>query len=278
MVSDINYWSKVIKRLILLALTIILMFICFKLSVFYMPFLVSFVLALLLEPVIKLLMKKFKWTRRISSIFVIVLAILAIVSILVWGIITLFSEANNLIENSEVYYNNAKGLVEKFTSNVNILGRMPEDLKATIETIENNLVNNAKESLTNILNGFTNWVKSVPDIILAIFFSVMSLYFVCTDKIYMIDQLEHHLPELWMKKLTKHLREIAKALGEYLRAEATLIFVSFIISLIGLTIYDFMGLNIEFPLLVALGIGFVDALPILRFWNCNGSMGHYKFT
>ena len=58
MVSDINYWSKVIKRLILLALTIILMFICFKLSVFYMPFLVSFVLALLLEPVIKLLMKK----------------------------------------------------------------------------------------------------------------------------------------------------------------------------------------------------------------------------
>ncbi len=278
MVSDINYWSKVIKRLILLALTIILMFICFKLSVFYMPFLVSFVLALLLEPVIKLLMKKFKWTRRISSIFVIVLAILAIVSILVWGIITLFSEANNLIENSEVYYNNAKGLVEKFTSNVNILDRMPEDLKATIETIENNLVNNAKESLTNILNGFTNWVKSVPDIILAIFFSVMSLYFVCTDKIYMIDQLEHHLPELWMKKLTKHLREIAKALGEYLRAEATLIFVSFIISLIGLTIYDFMGLNIEFPLLVALGIGFVDALPILRFWNCNGSMGHYKFT
>ena len=278
MVSDINYWSKVIKRLILLALTIILMFICFKLSVFYMPFLVSFVLALLLEPVIKLLMKKFKWTRRISSIFVIVLAILAIVSILVWGIITLFSEANNLIENSEVYYNNAKGLVEKFTSNVNILDRMPEDLKATIETIENNLVNNAKESLTNILNGFTNWVKSVPDIILAIFFSVMSLYFVCTDKIYIIDQLEHHLPELWMKKLTKHLREIATALGEYLRAEATLIFVSFIISLIGLTIYDFMGLNIEFPLLVALGIGFVDALPILRFWNCNGSMGHYKFT
>ena len=183
MVSDINYWSKVIKRLILLALTIILMFICFKLSVFYMPFLVSFVLALLLEPVIKLLMKKFKWTRRISSIFVIVLAILAIVSILVWGIITLFSEANNLIENSEVYYNNAKGLVEKFTSNVNILDRMPEDLKATIETIENNLVNNAKESLTNILNGFTNWVKSVPDIILAIFFSCNASSIIITSLI-----------------------------------------------------------------------------------------------
>ena len=69
---------------------------------------------------------------------------------------------------------------------------------------------------------FTNWVKSVPDIILAIFFSVMSLYFVCTDKIYMIDQLEHHLPELWMKKAnqafkrdSKSFRRIFKSRGNF---------------------------------------------------------------
>ena len=38
--------------------------------------------------------------------------------------------------------------------------------------------------------------------------------------------------------------------------------VSFVISLIGLYIFKIIGLNIEYPLLVALGIGFVDALPI----------------
>jgi len=75
MVSDINYWSKVLKRLLILALTIGLILICFKLSVFYMPFLVSFVLALLLEPIIKFFMKKFKWTRRFSAIIIIVITI-----------------------------------------------------------------------------------------------------------------------------------------------------------------------------------------------------------
>ena len=263
MVSDVNYWSKVVKRIFILALTIGLILICFKLSVFYMPFLVSFVLALLLEPIIRFFMKKFKWTRRFSAIFVMIIAILIIVGILVWGVVTLFSEANNLLDSSEMYYNKAKEFINNATQNINIMDRIPEELRTSIQNVENNVVTSITDWITGVLTSITNWIMEVPNIILAVFFSIMSLYFLCTDKIYMIDQLEHHLPETWMKKLTKHLKGIIKALGEYLRAEATLIFISFVISLIGLTIYSMIGLNIPFPLLAALGIAFVDALPIL---------------
>lgn len=263
MVSDVNYWSKVVKRIFILALTIGLILICFKLSVFYMPFLVSFVLALLLEPIIRFFMKRFKWTRRFSAIFVMIIAILIIVGILVWGVVTLFSEANNLLDSSEMYYNKAKEFINNATQNINIMDRIPEELRTSIQNVENNVVTSITDWITGVLTGITNWIMEVPNIILAVFFSIMSLYFLCTDKIYMIDQLEHHLPETWMKKLTKHLKGIIKALGEYLRAEATLIFISFIISLIGFTIYSMIGLNMPFPLLAALGIAFVDALPIL---------------
>ena len=60
-----------------------------------------------------------------------------------------------------------------------------------------------------------------------------------------------------------HIKEIASTLGAYLKAQIILILISFIISVIGLYIFKYIGLNIEFPLLVALAIGFVDALPIL---------------
>ena len=228
-----------------------------------MPFLVSFVLALLLEPIIRFFMKKFKWTRRFSAIFVMIIAILIIVGILVWGVVTLFSEANNLLDSSEMYYNKAKEFINSATQNMNVMDRIPEELRTSIQNVENNVVTSITDWITGVLTSITNWIMEVPNIILAVFFSIMSLYFLCTDKIYMIDQLEHHLPETWMKKLTKHLKGIIKALGEYLRAEATLIFISFVISLIGLTIYSMIGLNIPFPLLAALGIAFVDALPIL---------------
>ena len=263
MVSDMNYWSKVLKRILILALTIGLILICLKLSVFYMPFLVSFVLALLLEPIIRFFMKKWKWTRRLSAIFVMVVAILLIVGLLVWGVVTVFSEANNLLDSSEMYYNKAKEIIDNMTQNMNILDRIPQELRTSLETVQNNIMETVTNGITNVLTGITNWIMEIPNLLLSIFFSVMALYFLCTDKIYMIDQLEHHLPETWMKRLTKHIREIAKALGEYLRAEATLIFISFVISLIGLTIFSMTGLNIEYPLLAALGIGFIDALPIL---------------
>lgn len=110
----------------------------------------------------------------------------------------------------------------------------------------------------------------------------LALYFICTDKVYIIDQMEHHLPEIWVKKLYKHLKEIITALGKYLKAQALLILISFIISVIGLYIFKIAGLNVKYPLLYALGIGFVDALPIFGSGSvmipwaiisaCNGDM------
>ena len=62
--------------------------------------------------------------------------------------------------------------------------------------------------------------------------------------------MEHHLPEIWVKKLYKHLKEIITALGKYLKAQALLILISFIISVIGLYIFKIAGLNVKYPLLL----------------------------
>ena len=78
----------------------------------------------------------------------------------------------------------------------------------------------------------------------------------------MIDQLEHHLPETWVKRIGIHLKAIVKSIGGYLKAELILVVISFFISLVGLYIFYFLGWNIQFPLIIALGIAFVDALPI----------------
>jgi len=71
------------------------------------------------------------------------------------------------------------------------------------------------------------------------------------------------MPKSWVRRVGRHVREITQTLGAYLKAEITLVFVSFIISLAGFYIFMFAGLNIKYPLLIALVIAFVDALPIL---------------
>ena len=97
MVVELGYFTKVLKRIGIIAISVIVLILLFKLSVFYMPFLVAFILALTLEHPIRFFMKKFGFKRRTSSIIIFLIAIAIITGLLVWGISTLVSEASNLM-------------------------------------------------------------------------------------------------------------------------------------------------------------------------------------
>ena len=106
-------------------------------------------------------------------------------------------------------------------------------------------------------------ITKIPEIAICVGITILALYFICVDKIYILDQIEYHLPKVWVKRLSTHLKDLIQTLGGYLKAQATLILVSFVISLVGLYILAFLNFNVQYPLLMALFIGFVDALPIL---------------
>ena len=70
MVVDMGYWTKVSKRIIVLILTIIGIYLAFKLAIFYMPFLIAFIISLLIEPLIKFVNKKTKLTKCGKSMLI----------------------------------------------------------------------------------------------------------------------------------------------------------------------------------------------------------------
>ena len=263
MIIDMNYWSKVFRKLLVFGFSILGIYLGFKLAVFYIPFLVAFTLSLLIEPIIKLLMKHFNIKRKTSAIIVFIIVLTILISLLVWGIISLISESSNLLNSLNFYVEKISIKINEILSRIDLTKfNLSNEIKNTLQNSGNELLKDATSWAKNVLTGLLNLITSIPTIGIYVVITILSLYFICTDKIYMIDQLEHHMPEIWVKKLTKHLREITKSLGSYLRAQVTLILISFVISLIGLCLFKWFGFNVEFPLLAALGIAFVDALPI----------------
>lgn len=264
MPKEAKYWTGVVKRIFLVILAVILTFIAFKLAIFYMPFLIAFIISLIIEPLIKKIMKSFKITRRLSSIIVFIITFGIIIGILSWGIATIVSESSNLLSDFNNYYDNiyfqVQKLLEKFNS---VKLRFSKEMIDIIEKNSFTILDNISNYFQNFLIGIVNGIKLIPCIMIYVGVTILALYFICTDKIYMLDELEHHLPEKWMKELSMHIRELIKVLGGYLKAQVSLILISFIISLIGLYIMYFAGLKVGFPLIIALGITFVDALPIL---------------
>lgn len=263
MVIDFNYWTKVARKIIIIIATFILIYLSAKLAIFYMPFLIAFIISLMLEPLIRFLMRKFKFKRKQSSIIVIVFIMGLIIGLLIWGISSLISEGSALLNNLNEYVEAATKQIQNAIAKINIKNlNIPDSVLATIENSSKDLLNTVVTWLQGFVKSVLNFITSIPTIGIYLSITFLSLYFICSDKVYMIDQLEHHLPEIWVKKIYKHIKDLVKVLGGYLKAEATLILISFIISLIGLYIFHFIGMNIKYPLLYAIAIGFVDALPI----------------
>ena len=263
MIMDMHYWSKVFKKILILLLSIIGIYLAFKLAIFYMPFLIAFILSLLIEPIIRFLMKHFKFTRKASSILVFVVALGIIIGLLAWGIVTLITESSNLLEGLNGYFSKISIQFQNLVSGFDMSKfAIPQEFLQVLQNAGNDLLATVSEWAKDALNGLLNVITSIPTIAIYTVVSIIALYFICTDKIYMLDQVEHHLPEIWVKRLGKHVREIIHSLGCFLKAEAILVLASFIVCLIGLYIFQFIGMSVEYPLLASLGIGFVDALPI----------------
>lgn len=276
MIFDVSYWTRVFKRILYVVFILLGLYIGLKLSVFYMPFLVAFIISLMVEPAIKFIMRKTNLTRRTSSIIIFVIVSLIILGTLTWLIITLFSESSSLLQGLNNYFDKAYIQFQSLISTFNYDKiHLSSEVLSVIENSTEDLLTTASNWLRGALTGLINFITSLPSIAICIGITVVALYFICVDKIYILDQIEYHLPKVWVKKIRVHLRDLIDSLGGYLKAEATLILVSFIVSLIGLYILEFSGFNVQYPLLMALFIGFVDALPILRIRNSNDSMGYF---
>ena len=264
MSEDLRYIYSILKKAINIGLFIIAIYLGIKLAIFYMPFLIAFIISLLIEPLIRYLMKKTKLSRRISSIIIFILVFAILIGSIIWGISALISESTNLLQTLNLYLDKAYTSVQSMFQKLNVTQiKISSNILDIAQDTSRELLLKASTWLTNFLTKLINGVTALPTIGIYTVITILSLYFISTDKIYILDLMEHHMPKKWVEKLATHLREITKSLGGYLKAEATLVLVSFIISLIGLYIFKLIGMNVKYPLLIALGIGFIDALPIL---------------
>lgn len=268
-------YKNILKKVGSLIIIFIILVIAAKLFVFYIPFLIAYIISLLVEPIIKWLHKKTDLSRKVSSIFILVTVFLVLIGFISWGTISLISESTNLLGALNTYLEKAikaiNGLVEKIDMDKLAIS---DDIKQMIQSSASEVLNKAIDFVKNTLTNFLEYLKSIPTIAIYVVITILATYFITSDKFYIWDRLEHHVPKKILGKISVKVEKITTSLGSYLKAEMILIGISFVIVLMGLNIFYLMGMNVGYPLLMALFIGFVDALPILRFWNSNGSLEH----
>lgn len=256
--------KTILKKVFWLILVFLLFILAGKLFMFYVPFLIAYIISVMVEPLIKWLHKKTNLSRKTSSIFVLVTVFASLIGFLVWGIFTLISESTNLLGALNTYFEKAVEWVNWLLQKVD-MDKLPlsNDIKELIQSTSSDIFNQVIDFIKNTLTNLLEGLKSVPTIVIYAVITILATYFITSDKIYIWDRMEHHIPKKILGKISTKVEKIIKSLSGYLKAEIKLIGISFVIVLMGLNIFYLMGMNVGYPLLMALFVGFVDALPIL---------------
>ncbi len=258
-----NYLS-ILKKCVIGILIIVSFLLIFKLTIFYIPFLIAYIISIIVDPAIKFVSKKTTISRKISSIIVLVTIFSLIATLLIWGIVRLASETTNLLGGLNTYLEKAISFVTELTSKFDLSKiNVSSEVINIFENTTTDYLNTITKYLKEILNKVLNYITSLPNMFVNIIITILATYFITSDKFYILDRMEHHLSKKMVGKITKHAKEITSSLGGYLRAEILLSIITFMVVLTGLNIFYLIGMEVDYPILMAIVIGFIDALPIL---------------
>lgn len=225
----------------------------------FMPFILGYVFSLVINPLADKLQKRFKLPRGISAILVIILTVGifgGIITGIVWKII---SEIRSLYTHYPQIYADAVALWEDISTRFSdIYIKMPDNVQEVLD----NLGQQALSSVTAFFNQTPvveragNFAKALPGIFIALIVFFLSLYFMITDAKGVSVFLHKIVSEKTLSKLANIRTELKKYMGGYVKAQAIIMSIAFAVVFVGLSI-----LNVNYALLIALGIAVFDALP-----------------
>lgn len=258
-----RYYSRILFKTVVLVFTLVILFLAYKLAMFYVPFIIAFLIATMIEPLIKFFMNKCKLKRKASASISLILVVLIIGSLLAVLISAIISESKVLLTNlnssMDDVYNWGLGLINNF-ANGNFV--IPNDWISVIQDSLGSILEVVKNVVYSFATGIINFAGQVPGAITYTVITILAIIFMCFDRDYVKKLLKDQIPKKWLEKANEIVVKSLKIIWNYIKAEAKLSLLCFILVTIGLCIFNLCGLNIEYVAIMAILIGFVDLLPL----------------
>ena len=257
-------YAKLLVNLLLWAAGIVLLFtVVPRLLLFFLPLVIGWILAILANPLVRLMEKRFRIVRRHGSMLIIITAIALVVLVLYLIIARLGGEIVGFIYAFPETY---ARMGEEFTQiGKNLSGvyeQLPDGLQAGLASLGTQFDSYMGASVEEIgrptVTAAGNFAKNLPSYLLGVVFVILSAYFFIADRERIMKFFRENVPENIQKTFLIATDSIKNAVGGYFKAQFKIMGVVFLILLVG-----FAVLGIRFAVLIAFLTAFLDFLPFL---------------
>jgi len=223
------------------------------------PFFFGLLIALIMEPLIRLMVDKLKWKRWVASLLCLLLFIIATGSLGVWIISTLIRQMTAFVTSAPVH-------VEEMVSRVNDatatwMARLDEILPEAWQMPD--MQEMIVPAITTLFGGemldqALIFATGVPNFLVGLVLALVSAYFFMADRWLIFKTVRNSCPPWLIGHMSQTRAGLSRAVGGYFRAQYILMAMVGIISITGLLI-----LRSPYPLLLGLLLAAVDFVPIL---------------
>lgn len=229
----------------------------------FAPFLLAFLAAWALSPLVRWLHGKLGLSRNILSLALLLL-VFAALGALLWSLFTgILREVVSLAGNWEALVASLQSVVDRlgvlFSRG---MAHLPASARATADSLVEQffqwLETVIPRFLTAVVDKGTSLVTALPSFAVASIVFVMACYFIVSDFPHLRTSLVDRLPQGPRYVLSLVRRAVSAGFGGYIRAELILSAGVFVILLAG-----FFLIHQPYALLLALALAVLDFIPIL---------------
>ncbi|GAE92988.1 hypothetical protein JCM21714_2017 [Gracilibacillus boraciitolerans JCM 21714] len=255
----------------LLLVLSLFVFLVYLIIQYLFPFVLACIFTLILLPIIRFLHKIFKIPYTLSCGITIFIAIL--INLLLFFIAG-FELLQGIIYLTKWIPEHIQFLIREVTDSFNqwiqpliqklnqYLHALPSDQHTLIEEKLSAISNSLADQVANLLEITLNWtglqIASLPGSMTVLMFSFLCTFFLCKDWNKFHQYLTKVLSNTYLDLASTIYLHIKEKVIKYLKAQFALIFITFIITLFGLLVFQ-----IEHAFTISICLAVVDLLPIL---------------
>lgn len=262
MSTSMKKYAKAILNLVIAAVTLVLVIVLLpRLIVFFMPFLIGWIIAMIASPMVRFIEEKFKIRRKAGSAFVIivVIGIVVLVAYLVGA--KLVKEIAGFIQDLPNMWASLEVDLANISKKLSIIyDKLPKDLQNTLSGLGERTSEFSGELFSEIgtptIEAVGNFAKQLPNVIISIIMCLLSSYFFVAEKDQVATYTKRFLPEALAYRIRLMKRSMVKAIGGYLKAQIKIEVWIYLLLVIGFAI-----LRVDYALLIAFGVAIMDFLP-----------------
>lgn len=254
----IDYKKTGLKILWLIAISAGVI-ISLMLGIFFWPFIVAIITAIILEKLVEYIVKKTKISRKIVGTALVILVYALIVFLIYLLVSKLIKEAVAITIDLPTIFDYIKEkynlVYEKYISAIK---NIPDSISEKIYEIGMDFFSNLSKYITKIFNSAVDFIMFIPNIFIYAVITLLATLFLVTDRRKLSMYVHDIFPKRFVRKISNIFRGIVNSLAQYIKSQFIMIGITFIELLIA-----FFILKQEYPFTLALVIAIIDALPIV---------------